>query len=81
MSIDYGARPLRITLTALVMGVLREVLGHGSLFAHADWLLGPAATGWHWNASLPLLTHSAGGFILLGLILALLCHFNQDDAR
>ena len=27
-----------------------------------------------------LLTHSAGGFILLGLILALLCHFNQDDA-
>ena len=46
-----------------------------------DWLLGPAATGWHWNASLPLLTHSAGGFILLGLILALLCHFNQDDAR
>ena len=72
---------LLFALTALVMGTLREVLGHGSLFAHADWLLGPAATGWHWNASLPLLTHSAGGFILLGLILALLCHFNQDDAR
>ena len=72
---------LLFALTALVMGVLREVLGHGSLFAHADWLLGPAATGWHWTASLPLLTHSAGGFILLGLILALLCHLNQDDAR
>ena len=74
------AGPL-FTLTALVMGVLREVLGHGSLFAHADWLLGPSATGWHWTASLPLLTHSAGGFILRGLILALLCHLNQDDAR
>lgn len=72
---------LLFALTALAMGVLREALGHGSLFQHADWLLGPAATGWHWNASLPLLTHSAGGFILLGLIFALLCHFNQDDAR
>ena len=72
---------LLFALTALTMGTLREVLGHGSLFAHADWLLGPSATGWHWNASLPLLTHSAGGFILLGLLFALLCHLNQDDAR
>ena len=75
---------LLLALTALAMGTLREVLGHGSLFAHADWLLGPAATGWHWNASLPLLTHSAGGFILLGLLFALLCHLNKttpDERR
>ena len=55
--------------------------GKALMLDNADWLLGPSAMGWHWNASLPLLTHSAGGFILLGLILALLCHFNQDDAR
>jgi electron transport complex protein RnfE len=71
---------LIFTLVATLLGGLRELLGHGSLFAHADWLLGPAA-GWHWSSGTPLLTHAAGAFILLGLLLALLRHFNQDDAR
>ncbi|WJN57867.1 Rnf-Nqr domain containing protein [Pseudomonas sp. SO81] len=77
-----GLRPALIfALVAVLLGALRELLGHGSLFAHADWLLGPAASGWHWSTGMPLLTHAAGGFILLGLLLALLRHFNQDDAR
>ena len=72
---------LIFALLATLLGAMRELLGHGSLFAHADWLLGPAASGWHWSSGMPLLTHAAGAFILLGLLLALLRHFNQDDAR
>lgn len=88
LALDEQANPLAglragllFALFALTLGVLREALGHGSLFAHANWLLGPAAGGWHWSPLLPLLTQAAGGFILLGLLLALLRHFDQDDAR
>ncbi|WP_252274130.1 Rnf-Nqr domain containing protein [Pseudomonas subflava] len=77
-----GLRPgLIFALVATLLGGLRELLGHGSLFAHADRLLGPAASGWYWSSGIPLLTHAAGAFILFGLLLALLRHFNQDDAR
>lgn len=77
-----GLKPgLVFALAATLLGALRELLGHGSLFAHADWLLGPAATGWHWSSGMPLLTQAAGGFILLGLMFALIRHLNQDDAR
>jgi len=72
---------LIFALLASLLGALRELLGHGSLFAHADWLLGPAASGWSWSPTLPLLTQVAGGFILLGLLLALIRQFDQDDAR
>ena len=77
-----GLRPgLLFALAAVLLGALREALGHGSLLAHADWLLGPAASSWRWSTGSPLLTHAAGAFILLGLLLTLLRHFNQDDAR
>ncbi|MDG9927230.1 MULTISPECIES: Rnf-Nqr domain containing protein [unclassified Pseudomonas] len=77
-----GLRPgLLFALAAVLLGALRETFGHGSLFAHADWLPGPALSGWQWSSGMPLLTHAAGAFILLGLLLALFRHFNQDDAR
>ena len=77
-----GLRPgMAFALIAILLGAVRELLGHGSLLAHADWLLGPGFSGWHWQGGMPLLTHAAGAFILLGLLLALLRHFNQDDAR
>ncbi|WP_397451695.1 Rnf-Nqr domain containing protein [Pseudomonas sp. NA-150] len=56
----------------LALGVLREILGSGTLFSHAQWLFGATAThweihllnqGWHLALSVP------GGFILLGLLL------------
>ncbi|MDG9923644.1 MULTISPECIES: Rnf-Nqr domain containing protein [unclassified Pseudomonas] len=72
---------LGFALFAVLLGSLREALGHGSLLAHADWLLGPGFSGWHWSPVLPLLTQAAGGFILLGLLFALFRHFDQDDAR
>ena len=77
-----GLRPGLLFLTlALLLGGLREALGHGSLLTHADWLFGPTVTGWQWSTGIPLLTHAAGAFILLGLLLAALRHFNHDDAR
>jgi Na+-translocating ferredoxin:NAD+ oxidoreductase subunit E len=77
-----GLRPgLAFALLAVLLGAVREALGHGSLFAEANRLLGLPISGWHWASGLPLLTQAAGGLILLGLLLALFRHFNQDDAR
>ncbi|AOE84168.1 Rnf-Nqr domain containing protein [Pseudomonas sp. TCU-HL1] len=59
---------------ALLLGALREALGHASLLAHVDWLLGPATLGWtiQFGADgLPLFALAPGAFILLGTLLAL----------
>lgn len=56
---------------ALLLGALRELLGHASLLAHGEWL-GLGAL--HWQAAadgLPLFASAPGGLILLGLLLAL----------
>ena len=57
----------------LVMGVLRELIGNGTLAAHLSWLTGAA----HWpglvlnaDGGLRLATLAPGGFILLGLLIA-----------
>lgn len=77
-----GLRPgFFFALFAIVLGSLRELCGHGSLLVHADWLFGPAFSGWRWAAGMPLLTQAAGAFILLGLLLALFRHFTQDNDR
>lgn len=70
-----GFRPgLRFAALALLLGLLREGLGHASLLAHADWLFGPAAASWTLifapAGGLPLLTQAPGALILLGLLLA-----------
>lgn len=70
-----GVRPgLAIAGLAIILGLLREALGHATLFAHADWMFGAPASSW--SLVLPgfpgvaLLTLVPGGFILLGLLLA-----------
>lgn len=74
-----GLRPgLALLGLALLLGTLRELLGQGSLLAHADWLFGPAFTGWQLFSGVPLLTQAAGAFILLGLLLALLRHYQLE---
>lgn len=59
---------------ALLLGALRESLGSGTLFNHADWLFGASAGNWTLQISgftgLPLLALIPGGFIMLGLLLA-----------
>ncbi len=65
---------------AMLLGTLRELFGRGSLLAHADWLFGPAFSGWQLFGGLPLLTQVSGTFILLGLLLALFRHFKPEKA-
>ncbi|WP_044871697.1 Rnf-Nqr domain containing protein [Pseudomonas sp. LFM046] len=65
---------LFFALLALLLGASREALGHASLFAHFDWLLGPAALGWplqFGTDGIPLFALAPGAFILIGTLLAL----------
>lgn len=57
----------------LLMGVIREALGQGTLFAHMDMLLGPAAAGWTIhiaNSGFLLMVLPPGAFLTLGCIIA-----------
>ncbi|NWL78943.1 electron transporter RnfE [Pseudomonas taiwanensis] len=74
---------LVFTLLALLLGALREALGHASLFTHFDWLLGPVALGWRLQFGadgIPLFALAPGAFILLGTLLALLRHLTNRTA-
>lgn len=60
------------SLLMLTLGLLRELLGNGTLLTHAQWLFGASAAHWEiivfpGGVHLALLT--PGGFILLGLLL------------
>lgn len=65
---------LLFAVLALVLGLLREPLGSGSLFAHMDWLFGRMASTWHLSlpgfSGISLLAQAPGALILLGLLLA-----------
>lgn len=79
-----GLRPgLRFAALALLLGLLREGLGHASLLAHADWLFGPAAASWTLTfapaGGLALLTQAPGALILLGLLLAAARHLDHHE--
>lgn len=70
-------------LLAVLLGALREALGHASLFAHFDWLLGPLALGWRVQFGadgIPLFALAPGAFILLGTLLALWRHLTKKTA-
>jgi len=57
----------------LLLALLRELLGNGTLFSHAQWLFGVSAAHWEINVftgGLHLALLTPGGFILLALILA-----------
>ncbi len=65
---------LLFSSAALLLGALRECLGSGTLFNHAEWLFGPAAGNWTLHVSgfsgLHLFALVPGAFILLGLLWA-----------
>ena len=57
----------------LILGSLRELLGNGTLFGHAQWLFGATTAHWEshvFNQGWHLASLVPGGFILLGLLLA-----------
>lgn len=66
---------LGFTLALVLLGAVREVLGSGSLFAHAGLLLGPAfssieITLFEADRGLLLMLLPPGGFLALGLLIA-----------
>ncbi|MDB6144411.1 MAG: hypothetical protein JWP80_3455 [Pseudomonas sp.] len=61
------------SLLMLALGLLRELLGNGTLFSHAQWLFGPSAVHWQINlfaSGLHVALLTPGALILLGLLLA-----------
>lgn len=48
------------TAVLIVIGAVREVIGHGTLFSNMDLLLGPAAADW----TLPVLGEHYSGFLV-----------------
>ncbi|MHC8301473.1 Rnf-Nqr domain containing protein [Pseudomonas sp. ZS1P83] len=57
------------------LGLLRELIGNGTLGSHLPWLAGTAQADWQgWvltaDGGLRLATLAPGGFILLGLLIA-----------
>ncbi|AWY41006.1 NADH:quinone oxidoreductase [Pseudomonas putida] len=57
------------------LGLLRELLGNGTLGSHLSWLAGGIQTDWQgWkltaDGGLRVLSLAPGGFILLGLLVA-----------
>jgi electron transport complex protein RnfE len=63
-------------LVLLVIGAIREVLGHGTLFADMQLLFGPAAAGWKLQLygdgqGLLVAVLPPGAFIVTGLLIAL----------
>ena len=70
---------LGIASLAIVLGILREALGQATLLQHANWLFGDQAHDWPITLTglpaMPLLATVSGGFILLGVLLALVRYF------
>jgi electron transport complex protein RnfE len=61
-------------IALILLGMVREALGQGTLFAGMDALLGPAAAAWQislpMDGGLLLATLPPGAFIIAGLLLA-----------
>ena len=75
-AVDALAMGVGFTWVLICLGAIREVIGQGTLFNDAQWLLGDVATDW----TLRLLSteHTVliallppGAFLILGLLLAL----------
>jgi Na+-translocating ferredoxin:NAD+ oxidoreductase subunit E len=74
---------LGLTLVLALVGAARELLGNGTLFSNIHLALGAHAKAWVWHAfpkqfAFPIAALPAGGFIVLGLLIALK---NAIDAK
>ncbi len=67
---------LGFTFALVLLGAMREVIGSGTLFAHADLMFGPVAKNWQINvvedySGMLLAILPPGAFIGLGFLIAL----------
>ncbi|PPC90679.1 MAG: electron transport complex subunit RsxE [Methylobacter sp.] len=73
--LDGLAMGLGFTFVLLVLGALREVIGYGTLFAHAELMFGETAKSWQINvlndySGVLLAILPPGAFLGLGLLIA-----------
>lgn len=73
---------LGFALVLLVIGMVRELLGTGMLFANMQLLLGPLATNWQWVVfenyqGFLLAILPPGAFLVMGLLIALKNHIDD----
>lgn len=73
---------LGFALVLLAIGMLRELLGTGMLFANMQLLLGPLAANWGWVVfdnypGFLLAVLPPGAFLVMGLLIALKNHIDQ----
>lgn len=69
---------------ALTLALLRELLGSGTLFSHAQWLLGSGAANGEiivFSGGLHLALLTPGAFILLGMLLAAKNFWTERSSR
>ena len=60
-------------IALLTLGLVRELIGRGTIGANLDLLFGPIASDWGWEITTPLLSlanYPPGAFLLSGLLLA-----------
>jgi electron transport complex protein RnfE len=73
--LDALGTALGFAIALLMLGAVREVLGHGTLLREMDLLFGEQAAGWTFHivadAPLPLALFPPGAFLLAGLLFAL----------
>ncbi|ORE85026.1 electron transport complex RsxE subunit [Oceanococcus atlanticus] len=84
-ALDGFAQGLGFALCLVVLGALREVLGHGTLLADADLLFGPLAANWEIVLiedfrGLLLAILPPGAFLGLGLMIAGKNWFDRHQA-
>lgn len=79
--VDGLAAGFGFAAALLILGMTRELVGQGTLFASMDTLLGPWASGWRielTNGGILLARLPPGAFIIAGLLLAI---WNGSGAR
>lgn len=71
--LDAVGTAIGFALALLTLGMVREAVGQGTLFAGMDLLFGPSAAGWQVDIGgrgLLLATLPPGAFLIAGLLLA-----------
>ncbi|MGQ7249936.1 electron transport complex subunit E [Halomonas sp. V046] len=74
-ALDALMNGLGFTLVLIVLGALREVFGHGTLFSGMELLFGPSAADWELHVpgdpQMLFLVLPPGAFFVTGLLIAL----------
>lgn len=77
---DGAATGLGFAAALIVLGMVREIVGHGTLFAGVDELLGATAAGWRvdlGNRGLLLVVLPPGAFLVAALLIAAVNHLTR----